>query len=94
MDDRVHLYISGDSGSRDLRARLTDRGVPFAVHDIRKSDAKGDRVDLKYLAVRNLTTVPQLFTGSGEHIGNYEDALAWLDSLSVTERAELLPEPA
>ena len=73
------IYGSGDRGTLELRGIFTERDIPYTFIDIRRAGRKGRNDPMFLLGQHHLTTVPQVFTLDGKHIGNFEMTIAYLD---------------
>lgn len=83
------IYGSGDRGTAELRAIMSERGIAHIFVDLRIRPKKGKRCPIEFLIHRCLMTVPQVFTTFGEHIGDFEHTVEYL----ATMNADGLPIP-
>ena len=89
MDTPFIVYLSGDKGSAELRKLCAIKDVPIIEKDIREK-----REHLVRLLRLNKTTVPQVFTGNGAYVGDYDAFHAYLETLPTPEVAQLHIEHA
>jgi hypothetical protein len=74
----LQVYMSGDAGSQDLCERLYRARVSYVRRDIRVHMRHDASANIKELLKRQFTTVPQVFTEGGMHLGDYAATVAWM----------------
>ena len=74
----IHVvYGAGDIGTREVRARFFEKGIPIEFRDTR--DLQGGAL----VALRRLghDTIPQVYFPDYGYLGNYEQTMAHLAKL-------------
>lgn len=89
MDTPYVVYYSGDKGSAELIEYCHKHRIPIITEDIR-----GKTENLVRLQKLGLNTVPQVFTGNREYIGDFAKAMEFFHTQSWGRKYIAAPEAA
>lgn len=79
MTPQYLVYGSGDPATALLRDHFFAKQIPIVFMDLRVHDVNGKPANLVFLLDKKLTTIPQVFTAEGVHVGDYEAARLIID---------------